>query len=153
VADCCLILKRKLSCIIVSLRLQVQGLHLLRACPVSTPANRIIIVSLSIRSHSRGPLGTIAIHSWDSHTLTRLWPVLVDCLVVLASLHVILPTKSSSSCFQFVPTPEDHLAPLPFTPGIRILSHGFGRSLLIVSLSRHLFTWLVLSVLLTPTDS
>jgi hypothetical protein len=44
----------------------------------------------SMYSHSGGPLGTIAIHSWDSHALTQLRPVHVDCcyLVVSTSFRV-----------------------------------------------------------------
>jgi hypothetical protein len=103
VADCCLI---KLSHI-HGCRFKVFTII---ACPVSiTPVNQIIITS--IRSHSRGPLGTVlTIHSWELNAQT------VQC----------------------TPTLEDHLAPLPFAPGICTRSHLL---IVVISLSWYLSTW------------
>jgi hypothetical protein len=79
--------------------------------------HKIRTIIFSIRSHSGGSLGTnLTTHSWELNT------------------QIIQRTP---------PTPEDHLAPLPFTPGICLFSHGsivrlfVGSCYLIVSASPH----------------
>jgi hypothetical protein len=131
-------------------QLQVEGLHLSWACPVfhSCQPNHHgrfdsaltqSKQSISIDSHSGGPPGTIAIHSWDWHALTRLQPVLVTALS-RHLFHVACTVGSSDS----------HGLSIHIVPVVPV-AFATPRSILVVPVVRCNYHGLILLVYFSPS--